>query len=335
MSPFLVDLIYLFASVLMLAGVWHVVHTGRAAWGSLLTASGALLALLATLPAPEVSSLGVVITGILLGAAIGALLGLTSNRDVALARLAFLIGGAGLATALVAGIRMHDIGAKFDADVRAQAAVWKGIPDAVRKANVENVPTPRVPVRMTFPAALAAALGGLIWAAGMVCGLKLSRSPLRKSLPRLEDPSMGQAAAVVVSLLLALLFAAWPMTETFLWLLILTGMPLGYLLTIHLKIADAPPVLAAVVGALGCSLAAAGLTIGNLQMVTAGALVTAGGGVVARKLSQSMNVSLLGLVRGTVSSRSAATDDEPAERKSPPPPPGPATATADADVPML
>jgi NAD/NADP transhydrogenase beta subunit len=258
------------------------------------------------------------------------------TRENALTRIAILVAGLGFASALIAGTVFHNKGADQDALVAEQEKEWKGIPETVRRANTSKVDlTLIVPWNESLAASIAAGLGGALAAAGVISFLKLKKSPLRKALPKLEEPAMPQLALVVVGMLLTLLLMAWPGTETFLWLLLITGLLLGYLLTIHLKIVDVPPVLAACVAMSGLSLAAAGLVVGNLLMVTSGAIVASGGAVIAQSLSRGLNVSLLGLVRGLESSKTAAPEEPEVAAKAPPPPPASRTITPDPNAPIL
>lgn len=337
MTPFLIDLIYLIASGLMLAGIWQFLKPGRAQQGNLLVGAGILLAVLATLAAGGLISIGAALLGLAVGIGCGALVGLRTNAENALPRLALLVSGLGLASALVAGAMIHNIGAQYEHLVAEQRKAWEGIPESVRQVNATLDFELGIPWTESIAAAIAAAFGGMIATAGVISFLKLSKSRLRKALPKLEEPRMPQIGLAVVCVLFGVLLVAWPGTETFLWLLLIAAMALGYLLTIHLKIVDVPPVLAACVSAAGLSLAAAGLVIGNILMVTAGGLVAAGGAAVAQSLCRSLNVSLVGLIRGSESSKTGAEDVELTQSapRGPAPLPGPATATADPDAPIL
>lgn len=348
MSPNVIDLIYLIASGLLIAGIWQFMQPGRSRQGNLLGGGGILLAVLATLaasgltpgglPGTVMTSLVVAIVGLAVGIGLGAFLGLKANQENALIRIAFLVSGLGVASALIAGAYFHNIGEIHDAFVAEQMKAWEGIPEKVRQANDKVNTTLIVPWNVSLAAAIAAGFGGAIAAAGLISFLKLKKSPLRKALPKLEAPAMPQLALIVVGMLLTLLLMAWPGTETFLWLILIAGLTLGYVLTIHLKIVDVPPVLAGCVAVSGLSLAASGLVIGNLLMVTSGALVASGGAAIAQSLSQTMNVSLLGLVRGLESSKTAAPEEAEDSAKAPPAPPPPRptrTVTPDPDAPIL
>ncbi|HVJ67210.1 MAG TPA: NAD(P)(+) transhydrogenase (Re/Si-specific) subunit beta [Caulifigura sp.] len=332
MSAFLIAFLYLVASGLAVAGLWMLTVPNRAQQGPLFMGAGLLLAALVTLPADGVrESVGVAMTGLALGGC-GAFLGLRVSNEKLPARLALIVAAAGLATALTAMVDLQTAGRKI-ADQRAEFdEQWKGIPDKIRELNAQPSVLP-IPLRHSFPASMATALGGLVASAAGISFLKLAKSPLRKSLPKLEDPMMPQIAIILVCALLALLFCAWPTRGTFLWLLLFAGMSLGYVLTIHLKIVDVPPVLAAVVGILGLSLAAAGLVLGNIMIVTLSALVTSGGAVLAKSLCSGLSVSLPGLIRGTESSKSITANE--AEPAPPPKPKAPTIVGPDPDAPIL
>jgi NAD(P) transhydrogenase subunit beta len=335
MSSNVIDFTYLIASALLLAGIWQFMKPRRSSQGNLLGGAGVLLAVLATLTSHGIISMGAAILGLAIGIALGAFVGLKATQQDALIRIALLTAGLGFASALISGTFFHNIGAAHDALVAEQEKEWKDVPEAVRKANIKVDLTMIVPWNDSLAAAIAAGLGGVIAAASLISFLKLKKSPLRKALPRLETPAMPQLALIVVCILLTVLLMAWPGTETFLWLLLIAALTLGYVLTIHLKIVDVPPVLAACVSASGLSVTAAGLVIGNLVMVTAGALVASGGAVIAQSLSQSMNVSLLGLVRGLESSKTAVAEEPDDTPKAAPPPPATRTVTPDPNTPIL
>jgi NAD/NADP transhydrogenase beta subunit len=256
MSPLLIDTLYLLSTGLILFGAWSFLTRDRAVRGAIVVACGLLLAILCTLAAEEIISHGTALVGLALGGALGAFFARGTTPDLEPGRLALLIACSSLAVALVSPIRLHEVGAAFDARAHALDEEWKDLPDAVRRANAK-AETVRVPLRITMPAVMATLLGGVAAGASVISALKLSRSPIRKSLPKLEEPRMPQVGAGVVALLLAMLFTAWPLMETFLWLELLIGLGLGYLLTIHLKIADVPPVLAVALATSGFALSAA------------------------------------------------------------------------------
>jgi len=339
MTSTLIDFIYLISSGLMLAGIWQFLSPGRSRLGNLLGGAGVLLAILATLTAGGMISIVAALVGLGVGIGLGAFLGLKADQENALGRIALLVAAIGFATALVAGSMIHNIGAFYDAGRAEMDKKWEGFSEEMRRVNEKLTVELSIPWTVAFAASIAAAFGGAIAAAGVISYLKLARSPLRKALPKVEDPAKPQLALVVVCLVLGLLLTVWPGTETFLWLLLIAALALGYLLTIHLKIVDVPPVLAACVASSGLSLAASGLVVGNLLMVTAGALVAGGGAVIAQSVSRSLNVSLLGLVRGIESSKTTASEPEEATEEAPATPPPPPAArprvTADPDAPIL
>ena len=336
MNPSLIDLIYLVSSGLMLAGIWQYLKPGRARQGNLLGGAGVLLAVLATLTAGGMISIGAALVGLLIGVGLGAFIGTRATTESAPAWIAVLVAATGLSSALIAGAILHDVGAIYDAAHAALDKEWEGKSDALRQANVTIVIPFAVSWATALSAAIAAASGGVIAASGVICHLKLTKSALRKSLPKFDQPRLFQMGLLVVCLLFGLLLTLWPGTETFLWLLLLTAMGLGYSLTIHLKIVDVPPVLAATVSLSGLSLAAAGIVTRNTLMVTAGALVASGAAVVAQSICHSLHVSLPGLIDGSQSSKTSAPDDADA----PPPAPKPAPivapiVSADPNAPIL
>jgi NAD(P) transhydrogenase subunit beta len=337
MTSALIDFTYLVASGLMFFGIWQFMKPGRSQQGNLLGGGGLLLAVLATLASSGMISIGTAFIGLAIGAGLGAFLGLKANQENALAKIALLVSALGFASALTSATVFHNAGAAKDVLEAEQEEAWKGIPDDVRRANTTDRYALLLPWNVSLAAGIAATIGGAIAVAGLIAFLKLTKSPVRKALPKLEDPAMPQIALIVVCMLLTLLLMAWPGTETFIWLMLIAALALGYVLTIHLKIVDVPPVLAASVAAAGMSLAAAGMVVGNLLMVTSGALVASGGAVIAQSLSQSLNVSLLGLVRGLESSKTAVADDTEEAKQTPtaPPPPAARTVTPDPNTPIL
>src|SRR5436190_19869794 len=102
MSSNVIDFIYLIASGLLLAGIWQFMKPGRSSQGNLLGGAGVLIAILATLTAGGMISIGAAVLGLAIGGALGAFLGIKATRENALNRIAILVAGLGFASALIA-----------------------------------------------------------------------------------------------------------------------------------------------------------------------------------------------------------------------------------------
>ena len=276
MSADFIDVVYLAASVLFILGIRGLTHPRTAVRGNILGASGMLLAVVATLLDNQVFGggafgLGVILAGVVLGAAIGATLALRIQMTAMPEMVALLNAFGGGASALVAGAVLDGTTPTTQATV---AIVASGIIGSV-----------------TF-------MGSLV-AFDKLKGLLLPDAPV--TFP-------GQQPLNVLLALVALGFGAWlvidPSLTTAYVAIVAVGGVLGVLLTISIGGADMPVAIALLNSYSGLAAASTGFVLSNNILIITGSLVGASGIILTRIMCKAMNRSLVNVLVGAI----AATD---------------------------
>ena len=242
----------------------------------MLGASGMLLAVVATLLDNQVFGggafgLGVILAGVVLGAAIGATFALRIQMTAMPEMVALLNAFGGGASALVAGAVLVGTTPTTQATV---ATVASGIIGSV-----------------TF-------MGSLV-AFDKLKGLLLPDAPV--TFP-------GQQPLNVLLALVALGFGAWlvidPSLTTAYIAIVAVGGVLGVLLTISIGGADMPVAIALLNSYSGLAAASTGFVLSNNILIITGSLVGASGIILTRIMCKAMNRSLVNVLVGAI----AATD---------------------------
>lgn len=276
MSADFIDVVYLVASVLFILGIRGLTHPRTAVRGNMLGASGMLLAVVATLLDNQVFGggafgLGVILAGVVLGAAIGATFALRIQMTAMPEMVALLNAFGGGASALVAGAVLVGTTPTTQATV---ATVASGIIGSV-----------------TF-------MGSLV-AFDKLKGLLLPDAPV--TFP-------GQQPLNVLLALVALGFGAWlvidPSLTTAYVAIVAVGGVLGVLLTISIGGADMPVAIALLNSYSGLAAASTGFVLSNNILIITGSLVGASGIILTRIMCKAMNRSLVNVLVGAI----AATD---------------------------
>ena len=275
MSDF-IDVVYLVASVLFILGIRGLTHPRTAVRGNMLGASGMLLAVVATLLDNQVFGggafgLGVILAGVVLGAAIGATLALRIQMTAMPEMVALLNAFGGGASALVAG------------------AVLVGT-------------TP------TTQASVAIVASGIIGSVTFMGSLVAFDKLKRLLLPDAPVTFPGQQPLNVLLALVALGFGAWlvidPSLTTAYVAIVAVGGVLGVLLTISIGGADMPVAIALLNSYSGLAAASTGFVLSNNILIITGSLVGASGIILTRIMCKAMNRSLVNVLVGAI----AATD---------------------------
>ena len=272
----LIDLTYLAASVLFILGIRGLTHPRTAVRGNLLGATGMLLAVVATLADNQVFGsgtfgLGVILAGIVLGAAIGATFALKIQMTAMPEMVALLNAFGGGASALVAG------------------AVLVGT----------------TPTTQSLIATAASGIIGSVTFTGSLVAFDKLRGLL---LPDAPVTFPGQQPLNVLLGLVALGCGVWmvidPSTTTSYVAIIAIGSLLGVLLTISIGGADMPVAIALLNSYSGLAAASTGFVLSNNILIITGSLVGASGIILTRIMCKAMNRSLVNVLVGAI----AATD---------------------------
>ena len=265
-TPWWVNLSYLIASVLFIAGLKGLTHPRTAVRGNLLGGIGMLIAILATLLGHEIVGLWVVIAGLLTGTAIGVVLALKVQMTAMPQMVALLNGLGGGASVLVA---------------------WAEL--------VKYVDAP--PMDEGIATAASGIIGAVTFWGSLVAFGKLQELEMFRGNLTFDRQQVANAMLLLVSLLLG----AWIVGTGSPWvyfLLVLVASVLGVLLTTPIGGADMPVVIALLNSYSGLAAAATGFVIDNSVLIIAGSLVGASGVILTQIMCRAMNRSLVNVLFG-------------------------------------
>jgi len=270
----LINLAYLLAAVLFIFGLKGLTHPRTAVRGNLLGALGMLLAIVATLFSTGIVSYWLIITGLVVGAAVGSVLALKVQMTAMPQMVALLNGFGGGASTLVAWAELFMRGPASEDPITAASSV-----------------------------AIATVASGLIGAVtfwgSLVAFAKLQEYKAFKQPFRYPAQTALNAllAAVVVAV------AAWGAGVPSPWiylLLVLLASVLGVTLVNPIGGADMPVVIALLNSYSGLAACATGFVLSNSVLIIAGSLVGASGLILTSIMCKAMNRSLAHVLFGVL-----------------------------------
>ncbi len=269
MGSSFINFSYLVASVLFIFCIIGLTHPRTAVRGNLFGALAMLIAIVATLFDKNIVSFEIILAGIVVGAAIGALFAIKVKMTGMPQMVALFNGFGGGASVLVAGtafIEAHGRVSGYDFSI---FTVLSGIIGAV-----------------TFFGSLVAfaKLQGLIT----------------------EKPVLfaGQHIVNILLITVSLVFGVWivinPALVDAYWVVVMFASVLGVFLVIPIGGADMPVVIALLNSYSGLAAAATGFVLGNNVLIIAGSLVGASGIILTKIMCKAMNRSLTNVLFGGV-----------------------------------
>jgi NAD(P) transhydrogenase subunit beta len=267
----LVQIAYLAAAVLFTLGLHELASPRTAPRGNLLAAVGMLIAVVATLLMQEVVSFTVILAGLVVGSALGALLALRIQMTAMPQMVALLNGFGGLASVLVAAAELLDY------------------------ARADQEPAGIVPVAIV----LGTLIGGVTLTGSLIAFAKLQE--WMRGAP-LTFP--GQNALNFLLLAGAVGLGVWVATSP-LELPVYAGLAglslvLGVLFVIPIGGADMPVVISLLNSYSGLAACATGFVLGNSGLVISGSLVGASGLILTKIMCDAMNRSLANVLFAAV-----------------------------------
>lgn len=282
MQTAVANLVYLVASILFILGIKGLTHPRTAVRGNLISALGMLMAIVITLWLNRVG-FAVVLAGLIVGSAIGAVLAVRVKMTAMPQMVALLNGFGGAASVFVA---------------------WAEL--------IENGALPDVGYQFPIASAASGLIGAVTFWGSLVAFAKLEeikqfRKPVHLPAHQLIN---------IVLLLGALLIGWWIVADTahggwIYLLLIVVCSVLGVTLVIPIGGADMPVVIALLNSYSGLAAAATGFVIDNNQLIIAGSLVGASGIILSEIMCKAMNRSLTHVLFGTLGpTATTATEDE-------------------------
>ncbi len=264
MSPALIDLAYLVASVLFIVALKGLSHPRSAVQGNLYGALGMLIAAVATL-----ASGGLDFTWIIVGAIVGTGAGIwfaLKTRMTAMPQLVALLNGFGGGSSfLVAGVElaMH----------------------------------PQSPMGLIATGA-SGLIGAVTFSGSFVAYAKLEEMKIAND-PRLPGQLAINGGLLAVCLALSTWLYFSPHLIVLYWLIVILALALGYFLVVSIGGADMPVVISLLNSYSGMAAAATGFVLSNNVLIISGALVGASGIILTRIMCVAMNRSLMNVLFGT------------------------------------
>lgn len=274
-NTFTIKIVYLLASVLFILGLRNMAHPRTAVRGNLLGATGMLLAVVVTLFDNGVASFSLIVVGMIIGSVVGVILA-TRIQMTAMPQLVAIFNGlGGIASALVAGAALANIG--------------QGATDALVATAISGI------------------IGAITFWGSLVAFAKLQEWKTFKQLRSFQ----GQQIINTLLLLLLLALSVWMINGQPVIgyvVLVLVASLLGVLLVMPIGGADMPVVIAVLNSYSGLAAAATGFVIDNNILIIAGSLVGASGIILTKIMCRAMNRSLTNVLFGVMETGTSQGD---------------------------
>ena len=282
-----VNIAYLVASVLFIMGLKGLTHPRTAVRGNILGALGMLLAVVVTLWDQRIVSFEIILIGIVVGSAIGAIFAVKIQMTAMPQMVALFNGFGGGASVFVAGAALIEL-------------MVTGVH-----------PT----TDFTIATGASGIIGAVTFWGSLVAFAKLQGVMTEKSIV-LPGQQFLKVILGIVSVGLAVWLVIHPeLTNTY-WILVGASSVLGILLVIPIGGADMPVVIALLNSYSGLAAAATGFVLGNNVLIIAGSLVGASGVILTNIMCKAMNRSLANVLFGIMEAgEGAQTSDEVYEGK--------------------
>jgi len=259
MNEALINLAYLVASVLFIAGLKGLAHPRTAVRGNMLGSSAMLIAVVATLFKAEIVGWIWILAAVLVGGLIGAVLALKIQMTAMPQLVALFNGFGGVASVLVAG-------------------------EALISSDTALVP-------ILIATSTSGLIGAITFTGSLVAFGKL-QEVITGNPVLLPGRHVFNALLAVGCVVLAVMLVMNPGNTGLYWILAAVASLLGVLLVVPIGGADMPVVIALLNSYSGLAAAATGFVISNTVLIIAGSLVGASGLILTRIMCKAMNRSL-------------------------------------------
>jgi NAD(P) transhydrogenase subunit beta len=282
LSPAITNLVYLVAAVSFILAFKGLSHPRTAVRGNLIGAVGMLLAIVVTLFDRHIVSFAAIFAGLLVGAAIGALLATRVRMTGMPEMVALLNGFGGAASVLVAGAALME-----------------------EPGKVSDAPA----LQMAIATVLSGLIGSVTFFGSLVAFAKLAEVKWVKDV-RFGGQQILNAVLFLVSLGFAVQVVRDPSAVAYYWILAGVAAVLGVLLTIPIGGANMPIVICLLNSYSGLAAAATGFVLNNNGLIIAGSLVGASGIILTQIMCKAMNQSMVDVVFGAAAAVSGESADK-------------------------
>ncbi len=266
-----IQLGYLASAVLFILGLKRLSRPRTAVQGNLTSSVGMLLAVVVTLFNADIVGFWVIVAGLVVGGAVGAVLA-TRVAMTGMPQLVALFNGFGGLASLLVG-----------------AASLEEALDLTDGADLG--------VEFLSTAALTVLIGSVTFSGSVVAFAKL-----QEIWKDLGSPTVLRAAnigLVALSALLAVMIVVGP-SSWWMWALAVVALVAGVTLVSPIGGADMPVVIAMLNSLSGLAASTTGFVLGNSLLIIAGALVGASGLILTLIMCTAMNRTLVNVLFGTI-----------------------------------
>jgi len=282
-----VTVCYIVAFSLFILGIRQGTHPSTARRGNLIAAAGMAIAIAITISLDVIGNGGLILAGILIGTAVGAIASIRVQMTQMPQMVALYNGVGGGAAALISWSEFRDAGAGggdipleifvpiLFSTVIGSVSFWGS---NIAFGKLQDI-VPSRPVQLPFQHIFNGLLLAGILAGCVVLGIDH------------ESPSQGLYIAVLIAAAL-----------------------LGNLFVLPIGGADMPVVISLLNAFTGLAAAAAGFALDNVVLIVAGTLVGSSGTILTLEMSRAMNRSIANLLFsgfGAVSTAGAEREDRP------------------------
>jgi NAD(P) transhydrogenase subunit beta len=282
----LINFAYLVASVLFIFGLKGLTHPRTAVRGNCLGALGMFIAVVATLTVKGIVDWPVIITGVVVGGLIGAILAAKIQMTAMPQLVAIFNGFGGGASVLVAGAAL-----------------------------VESQILNKTPTSQFVVATIASGIiGGVTFWGSLIAFSKLQELLFRRPT-HFPGQQFVNVLLAITCVVLGVLVYLDPTNTNMYWILAAAASLLGILFVIPIGGADMPVIIAFLNSLSGLAAAATGFVLSNNVLVIAGSLVGASGLILTSIMCRAMNRSLAHVFFGSLGPTEGGPTDEIYEGK--------------------
>jgi len=289
MSVDLAALLYLVASVCFIMALRGLSHPTTSRAGNAYGMVGMVIAIATTLALPGVVSYSLIVTGILVGGAIGTVIALKIKMTALPQLVAAFHSLVGLAAVFVAAAAFYK-----------PQAYGIGVPGEIHLNSLIEM-------------SLGVTIGAITFTGSVVAFAKLQA--LITGRPLVFPMQHPINAAIGIAIVVLIVWLTIDQSATVFWLIVALSLLIGLLLILPIGGADMPVVISMLNSYSGWAACGIGFTLENSLLIVTGALVGSSGAILSYIMCKGMNRSIFNVILGgfgteggTVSAAAAAGD---------------------------
>ncbi len=274
---------YLVSAVLFILALRGLSHPETARRGNLLGIAGMAIAILATLDHPGMllGGAAVIILGIVIGGAVGAIVARRVNMTALPQLVAAFHSLVGLAAVFVAASALN-----------APQSFGIGTPGHLRLESLIEM-------------SVGLAIGSITFTGAVIAFAKLQALMSGSPIIFRGQHKLNLGIGILI-LALVVMFVISGGSQTLFWVIAALSLAIGVLLIIPIGGADMPVVISMLNSYSGWAAAGIGFTIGNVALIVTGALVGSSGAILSYIMCKGMNRSIINVLLGGFGTDSGA-----------------------------